>query len=67
VTAANTSTTDSEPQACTGKVAEADPEGRQDVRCCCGSLLAKLVPGGVELKCRRCKRIVTIPLTDGEE
>ena len=33
------------------------------LRCCCGSLLARLVPGGVELKCRRCKRKVVIPLT----
>ena len=33
----------------------------QDVRCCCGSLLAKLVDGGVELKCRRCKRIIVVP------
>lgn len=27
----------------------------------CGSLLARLQPGGVELKCRRCKRVVVIP------
>ena len=26
------------------------------LRCCCGSLLARLVNDGVELKCRRCKR-----------
>lgn len=38
----------------------------QDVRCCCGSLLAKLVDGGVELKCRRCKRIVVVPF-DAED
>jgi hypothetical protein len=30
-------------------------------RCSCGSLLARLVAGGVELKCRRCKRIVLLP------
>ena len=30
-------------------------------RCTCGSLLARLVAGGVELKCRRCKRIVVLP------
>ncbi len=29
-------------------------------RCTCGSLLARLVPGGVELKCRRCKRIAVL-------
>jgi len=38
-----------------------DPDG---LRCHCGSLLARLVEGGVELKCRRCKRVVVIPLED---
>jgi hypothetical protein len=33
-----------------------------DCRCLCGNLLARLVAGGVELKCRRCKRTVVIPL-----
>jgi phage FluMu protein Com len=37
------------------------------VRCPCGSLLARLVPGGVELKCRRCKRQVVIPLASENE
>jgi hypothetical protein len=32
------------------------------MRCDCGSLLARLVASGVELKCRRCKRIVVVPL-----
>lgn len=35
-----------------------------DVRCLCGSLLARLVPGGVELRCRRCKRAVVVRLHD---
>jgi phage FluMu protein Com len=35
-----------------------------DARCECGSLLARLTPRGVELKCRRCKRIVVIPLAN---
>ena len=30
-------------------------------RCTCGSLLARLVASGVELKCRRCKRLVVLP------
>ena len=34
-------------------------------RCACGSLLARLVDGGVELKCRRCKRILLVPLAGG--
>jgi hypothetical protein len=33
------------------------------IRCHCGSLLARLVPDGVEIKCRRCKRRVVIPLS----
>jgi len=33
-----------------------------DLRCGCGNLLARLVSGGVELKCRRCKRTVMLPL-----
>jgi len=36
-----------------------------DVRCDCGSLLARRVAGGVELKCRRCKRTVVLPLAGG--
>ncbi|HEY8516761.1 MAG TPA: hypothetical protein VIS07_14730 [Candidatus Binatia bacterium] len=35
----------------------------RDARCACGNLLAKLTAGGVELKCRRCKRIVLVPWT----
>ncbi len=34
-----------------------------DCRCLCGSLLARLVEGAVELKCRRCKRTLLLPLT----
>jgi hypothetical protein len=33
-----------------------------DLRCGCGSLLAKLVSGAVELKCRRCKQTWRVPL-----
>jgi hypothetical protein len=36
-----------------------------DVRCDCGSLLARRVEAGVELKCRRCKRTLVLPLGDG--
>jgi hypothetical protein len=32
------------------------------LRCCCGSLLARVVAAGVEIKCRRCKRRVVVPL-----
>jgi phage FluMu protein Com len=42
---------------------ECGPQGRAgELRCMCGSLLARLVPGGVELKCRRCHRTQVVPL-----
>ena len=31
-----------------------------DVRCSCGSLLARKIGDRLELKCRRCKRVVGI-------
>jgi hypothetical protein len=37
------------------------PCGHSDLRCACGSLLARRVGDAVELKCRRCKRTVLIP------
>lgn len=36
----------------------------ESLRCLCGSLLARLTPLGVELKCKRCKRFVVIPLAE---
>ncbi|HBH04234.1 MAG: hypothetical protein A2W08_02535 [Candidatus Rokubacteria bacterium RBG_16_73_20] len=35
---------------------------RRECRCECGSLLARLSAIGIELKCRRCKRVVILPL-----
>jgi hypothetical protein len=35
-----------------------------DCRCLCGSLMARIVAGGVELKCRRCKRTLLVPLQE---
>ncbi len=32
-----------------------------DLRCDCGSLMARLYPGGIEIKCRRCKAVHVIP------
>ena len=43
------------------------PKGGCECRCACGSLLARLVPGGVEVKCRRCKRTLVVPLAVGPE
>ena len=40
-------------------------EGRlaldRETRCECGQLIAKAQMDGIQLKCKRCKRIVTIP------
>lgn len=38
-------------------------DARGDARCHCGNLLARLTPRGVEIKCRRCKRVQLVPLT----
>ena len=38
--------------------------GKGKLLCACGALVAVLTSEGVEIKCRRCKRIVFIPLTD---
>jgi hypothetical protein len=43
-----------------------DSETQKDLRCECGCLVAKLVGSAIELKCRRCKRLALIPLTDLE-
>jgi phage FluMu protein Com len=31
-----------------------------ELRCHCGSLMARVTPRGIELKCRRCKRVVVV-------
>ena len=41
--------------------AEASDHEVTEARCECGQLVAKLGVGGVELKCKRCKRLVSIP------
>jgi hypothetical protein len=40
---------------------EGGPEA-SELRCECGNLLARWVAGGVEIKCRRCKRRVVLPV-----
>jgi phage FluMu protein Com len=43
------------------------PSKRTDeVRCHCGSLIARIVDGKLELKCRRCQRIGLIELGQKE-
>ena len=44
-----------------GRTDRRDPS---ECRCLCGSLIARRVPDGVELKCRRCKRTIVVPLLD---
>lgn len=39
---------------------------RREVRCECGNLVAKLMPSGLQLKCRRCKRLAIIPFDQFE-
>jgi hypothetical protein len=53
----------------TGPIRFGDEPGRRagchgegELRCGCGSLLARVVRNTVELKCRRCKRTWNIPL-----
>ena len=45
-------------------VARAEPAAAKpsDLRCACGSLLARVFAHGVELKCRRCRRSVLVTL-----
>lgn len=42
-------------------MAELLTDPQHETRCECGQLVAKLRPHGVELKCKRCKRLVLIP------
>ena len=39
---------------------------RSETRCECGQLIAKVRGEGLELKCKRCKRIVVIPFSSIE-
>lgn len=39
----------------------------EDLRCLCGSLVAKVRKDGIELKCRRCKRVALIPFSEDEQ
>ena len=49
-----------------GATADSDEaDARGDCRCLCGSLLARVLADGVELKCRRCKRTLLVPLAGG--
>lgn len=45
------------------KRAEAAADKGTDARCHCRNLLARLTARGVEIKCRRCKRVHVVPLS----
>jgi hypothetical protein len=44
-----------------------DKSSDDRLHCECGSLLARYVGGGIELKCRRCKRTVIVPVSFAAE
>lgn len=50
----------------TTKSAALPQRGNQETRCECGQLMAKICGQGLELKCKRCKRIVIIPFSSIE-
>ncbi len=45
----------------TTKAPVSETDRDHEARCECGQLIAKVLRGGLELKCKRCKRIVIIP------
>jgi len=50
----------------THKTPRTEERRNSETRCECGQLIAKVVGGGLELKCKRCKRIVIIPFSSIE-
>ena len=44
------------------KDARHPPATERELRCGCGSLMARITSSGLELKCRRCKRFVLVPV-----
>jgi phage FluMu protein Com len=43
------------------KAPTSDARPSNETRCECGQLIAKVREHGLELKCKRCKRIIVIP------
>lgn len=50
----------------TQKDSQTASRGTDETRCECGQLIAKVCGRGIELKCKRCKRIVVIPFSSIE-
>jgi hypothetical protein len=48
------------------KTSSQEPCSPLETRCECGQLIAKVCGQGLELKCKRCKRIVVIPFSSIE-
>jgi phage FluMu protein Com len=40
--------------------AQSSRRSDDELRCACGSLMARVTERGIELKCRRCKRVVLV-------
>lgn len=47
----------------TSEVTARANEHDSEARCECGQLMAKLRQDGIELKCKRCRRIVLLPFS----
>ncbi len=45
-----------------GRPSKRYPDVERQLRCGCGNLMARVTTSGIELKCRRCKRICIVPL-----
>jgi phage FluMu protein Com len=50
-------------------MAAAKKEGRSDeqsdeIRCDCGQLVARWYEAGIQIKCKRCRRLVSIPFAE---
>lgn len=45
------------------KTASLERSQAVETRCECGQLIAKVCGQGLELKCKRCKRIIVIPFS----
>jgi hypothetical protein len=50
----------------TTRTSQPDTGHGNETRCECGQLIAKVRGQGIELKCKRCKRIVVIPFSSIE-
>lgn len=42
-------------------------ERSENLRCHCSNLLARITEEGVEIKCRRCKRLTIVPLVNSPD